>query len=154
MGEGEIWPPPPKNPLTDGHQNLCSLLRRGHLPPCKNLSKSVERFRFCACVISRPSAQSDSVTFLGTWERLQPRRAHRFGRKIRQTTRFRARHKRISWGAGGLQPPESGKIIFSGTRRRCCTSLHCCRQIQAEWLACWTQAQKGPGSNRSRDAIG
>jgi len=24
----------------------------------------------------------------------------------------------------------------------------------AEWLACWTQAQKGPGSNRSRDAIG
>jgi len=25
---------------------------------------------------------------------------------------------------------------------------------QAEWLACWTQAQKGPGSNRSRDAVG
>ena len=24
----------------------------------------------------------------------------------------------------------------------------------AEWLACWTQALKGPGSNRSRDAIG
>ena len=24
----------------------------------------------------------------------------------------------------------------------------------AEWLACWTQAQKGPGSNRSRDAGG
>ena len=24
MAEGEIWPPPPpKNPLTDGHQNLC-----------------------------------------------------------------------------------------------------------------------------------
>ena len=23
-----------------------------------------------------------------------------------------------------------------------------------EWLACWTQAQKGPGSNRSRDAVG
>ena len=22
-----------------------------------------------------------------------------------------------------------------------------------EWLACWTQAQKGPGSNRSRDAV-
>ena len=22
----------------------------------------------------------------------------------------------------------------------------------AEWLACWTQAQKGPGSNRSPDA--
>ena len=24
----------------------------------------------------------------------------------------------------------------------------------AEWLACWTQTQKGLGSNRSRDAVG
>jgi len=24
----------------------------------------------------------------------------------------------------------------------------------AEWLACWTQAQKGSGSNSSRDAVG
>jgi len=24
----------------------------------------------------------------------------------------------------------------------------------AEWLACWTQSQKGPGSNLSRDAVG
>ena len=24
----------------------------------------------------------------------------------------------------------------------------------AEWLACWTHAHKGPGSNRSRDAVG
>jgi len=24
----------------------------------------------------------------------------------------------------------------------------------AEWLACWTQAQKGMSSNRSRDAVG
>jgi len=24
----------------------------------------------------------------------------------------------------------------------------------ADWLACWTQAQKGLGSNRSRDAVG
>ena len=24
----------------------------------------------------------------------------------------------------------------------------------AEWLVCWTQAQKGPGSNRSGDAVG
>jgi len=26
--------------------------------------------------------------------------------------------------------------------------------VLAEWLACWTQSQKGLGSNRSRDAIG
>ena len=24
----------------------------------------------------------------------------------------------------------------------------------AQWLACWTEAQKDPGSNRSRDAVG
>jgi len=24
----------------------------------------------------------------------------------------------------------------------------------AEWLACWTKAQKGLGSNHSRDAVG
>jgi len=28
------------------------------------------------------------------------------------------------------------------------------RGSAAEWLACWTQAQKGLGSNRSRDAVG
>ena len=26
--------------------------------------------------------------------------------------------------------------------------------LVAEWLACWTQAQKGPSSNRSRDTVG
>ena len=31
----------------------------------------------------------------------------------------------------------------------------CCQYCgsAAEWLACWTQAQKGPGSNRSRDHL-
>ena len=38
---GKFDPPPPKNPLTDGHQNLCTELRRGYLPPCKILSKSI-----------------------------------------------------------------------------------------------------------------
>ena len=51
---GKFDPPPPKNPLTDGHQNLCRQLRPGYLPPCKILSKSVKGIRFCACVISRP----------------------------------------------------------------------------------------------------
>jgi len=31
--------------------------------------------------------------------------------------------------------------------------VHDCVSV-AEWLACWIQAQKGPGSNRSRDAVG
>ena len=63
MGKGEIWPPPPKNPSTDGHQNLQRWLCRWYLPKCKISSKSVWGFRFCACVISRPSAQSDSAIF-------------------------------------------------------------------------------------------
>ena len=33
-------------------------------------------------------------------------------------------------------------------------SLHIQGGSVAEWLACWTQAQKGPGSNRSRDTVG
>jgi len=63
MGRGEIWPPPPKKTITDGHQNLCRWLCRWYLPKCKILSKLVYRFRFCACVISRSWAQSDSAIF-------------------------------------------------------------------------------------------
>jgi len=35
----------------------------------------------------------------------------------------------------------------------CLTKCANCKSV-AEWLACWTQAQEGPGSNRSRDAVG
>ena len=43
--------------------------------------------------------------------------------------------------------------------RKCKTNPHLavvshrCGSV-AEWLACWTRAQKGPGSNRSRDVVG
>jgi len=36
--------------------------------------------------------------------------------------------------------------IFSG--------VLCSGGSVAEWLACWTQVQKGPGSNHSRNAVG
>jgi len=42
-------------------------------------------------------------------------------------------------------PPHTLLGHFSSTK---------CGGSVAEWLACWTQAQKGPGSNRSRDAVG
>ena len=45
---------------------------------------SVLRMRDFAPLVTR-------LLFLGSWERLQPRRVHRFWRKIRQMTRFRAR---------------------------------------------------------------
>ena len=33
------------------------------------------------------------------------------------------------------------------------TVTHLLGGLVAEWLACWTQAQRDPGSNRSRDAV-
>ena len=41
-------------------------------------------------------------------------------------------------------------------RNRCKSSNSSCLWggSVAEWLACWTQAQKGQGSNRSRDTVG
>ena len=43
---------------------------------------------------------------------------------------------------------EPGEISLRGENRRVWGDS------VAEWLACWTQAQKCPGSNRSRDAVG
>jgi len=43
----------------------------------------------------------------------------------------------------------NGRKTAAGTR-----CMHYKFETVAEWLACWTQAQKGPGSNRSRDAVG
>ena len=58
-----------------------------------------------------------------------------------------------------------GGVEMSDRLIACClgnTSAENCRNrlvyvmggSVAEWLACWTQAQKGPGSNHSRDAVG
>ena len=33
------------------------------------------------------------------------------------------------------------------------THMHTTGGSVAEWIACWTQAQKGLGSNRSRDVV-
>jgi len=33
-------------------------------------------------------------------------------------------------------------------------ALDCTIYCLAEWIACWTQALKGPSSNRSRDDVG
>ena len=35
-----------------------------------------------------------------------------------------------------------------------CNNIHNRGDSVAKWLACWTRAQNGPGSNRSRDAVG
>ena len=43
----------------------------------------------------------------------------------------------------------NGRKTAAGTR-----CMHYKFETVAEWLVCWTQAQKGPGSNHSRDAVG
>ena len=59
----------------------------------------------------------------------------------------------VSQGADvRLYMDDSRWLIFGSDPKRI---LHTSRRGSvAEWLACWTQAQKGPGSNRSRDALG
>jgi len=48
-------------------------------------------FGFAHAWFRSPWHEVTRLLFGSSWERLQPRRAHRFWRKIRQTTRFRAR---------------------------------------------------------------
>jgi len=62
---------------------------------------------------------------------------------------------------GQSHPSASRAVLAFGKSRQVLMSLHttfitCLHQggSVAEWLACWTQAQKGPGSNRSRYAVG
>ena len=43
----------------------------------------------------------------------------------------------------------SAELTYAGIYKRVLTG-----GSVAEWSACWTKAQKGPGSNRSRDAVG
>ena len=45
-------------------------------------------------------------------------------------------------------------VIMSGKLLICSLYTNLEGGWVAEWLACWTQAQKGPGSNRNRDAVG
>ena len=46
------------------------------------------------------------------------------------------------------------KKLFLLSSLRCDDDHYGERGSVAEWLACWTQAQKGLGSNRSCDTVG
>jgi len=75
-----------------------------------------------------------------------------------------AGHRRVT--RGGSLTPESRALSASWltVSSTTTTMIPYCHYIHsfitylvhsvAEWLACWTQAQKGLGSNRSRDAVG
>jgi len=49
---------------------------------------------------------------------------------------------------------QAERIVREYGARRAVVVLHYSITGLAEWLACWTQALKGPGSNRSRDTVG
>ena len=61
-----------------------------------------------------------------------------------------------------LQQLEAGAAVATDIQthmhRYTYHTTHCDYQrsisLVPEWLACWTQAQKGPGSNRSCDTVG
>ena len=54
-----------------------------------------------------------------------------------------------------LNGPNAAASIAPALIRHCFfTPTLICGGSVAEWSACWTQAQKGLGSNRSRDAVG
>jgi len=48
----------------------------------------------------------------------------------------------------------SAEVAVMGAKVGVCRPFCHFYPLGAEWLACWTQVQKGPGSNRSRDAVG
>jgi len=58
---------------------------------------------------------------------------------------------KIQIGFTFLVPAHLGSPGQRAVKRVC---VCVCGGSVAVWLACWTQAQKGPGSNRSRDAVG
>ena len=109
---GKFDPPPPKNPFPMVTK-ICvgnyvgDIYHRAKLYPnrCRGFGSAHVWFRTPRHKVTR--------LFFGSWERLQPRRAHRFWRKIRQTTWFRARKCLL-----GVAKPKSkaSTPIFSKTR--------------------------------------
>jgi len=89
---GKFDPPPPKTPQPMVTKTCVGNYVGNIYYHAKFYPNRFRGFGSAHAWFRATSAQSDSATFFGSWERLQPRRAHRFWHKIRQTTRFRARN--------------------------------------------------------------
>jgi len=59
---------------------------------------------------------------------------------------------RTAIGGGHIVSPPRGDTLLPLRREFAESSAY--GGSVAEWLACWTQAQKGQGVNRSREAVG
>jgi len=76
-----------------------------------------------------------------------------FGASYRRLTHSGRGYMTLVWRRCGYTLCTSGfmdDVIFAQLRP---VGLPYLGGLAAEWLACWTQAQNGPGSNRSRDAV-
>jgi len=85
--------------------------------------------------------------------------------KITNTTTYQAKLLSLSSYEPVIPPNTAGcarlrRLATAWGLEDICTCTDTCTLLSiyllqvAEWLACWTQAQKGQGSNRSRDAVG
>ena len=102
----------------------------------------------------RPGSPTGRGTFWGIHEHAQacPRRVARYSRRSRTVAARACRRQSIN------------STLDAKEQQRCCHWLPVPKRLAAiyssaggsvaEWLACWTQAQKGLGSNRSRDSVG
>jgi len=96
MGDGEIWPPATQNPLNPRSPKFVICVGNYVGDIYHHAKFYPNRFRGFGSAHAWLRAPRHKVTASfffggGSWERLQPRRVHRFWRKIRQTTWFRAR---------------------------------------------------------------
>jgi len=124
-----------------------------HLMRLRNSRRSVSECRRHACTRCRKTQYCNEAD--DRWIHRRSREL-RCGRYIARDLRFRV-------------PDTAGSPNYTPDRRRTFTTTPIPTQEYhdgrhsasvpnpgsvAEWLACWTEAQKGPGSNRSRDAVG
>jgi len=105
MGKAKIWPPPPLNHLTDRHQNLPTWLCRGCLnQPAKfhpdriwGFVSAHAQFRASNCLLGYLFVFLNEWIYLGSSNRLQPRRPHGFWRKY--VKRRGSAQGRAFWGS-------------------------------------------------------
>ena len=114
MGEGQIWPPATQKPLNRWSPKFVQVTMSGISATMPNfiqigLGVSV----LCMGDFAPLGTKWLGYFWGGSWERLQPRHAHQFWRKIRQTTRFRTRKCLL-----GVAKPKSmvSTPIFPKTR--------------------------------------
>ena len=114
---GKFDPPPPKNPLTDGHQNYCRWLRREYLPDYHHAKFYPNQFRSFGSAHAWFRAPRHKVTrlFLGSWEKGYSRYA-RTDFDAKYVKRRGSAQGSAFWGSRNqylrFRPPFSSKTVF------------------------------------------